>query len=43
MESTRCKNNTVEDKKSELSLIIKEFKELISLYKFRHEEKSTKS
>ena len=42
MKSTRCKNNTIEDKKYELSSIIKEFRRLIGLYRFRYETKSTK-
>ena len=43
----RCKNNTIEDKndaikdkKSELDSIIKEFRELITLFKFRFEKKN---
>ena len=36
--SIRCQKNTIEDKKCELGLIIKEVTELIDLYKFRFEK-----
>ena len=42
MELTKCKNNTIDHRKIELCLIIKEFRELISLYRFIFEKKSTK-
>ena len=42
MKSTRCQNNRIEDKKCEIGLIIKEFRELIDLYKSRFKKKSTK-
>ena len=39
MESTKCKNNTIEDNKQVLNLIIKEFRELIGLYQFKTDKK----
>ena len=42
MESTKCENNTIEHNKQALSLIIKEFRKLIDLYKFRTDKKTLK-
>ena len=42
MEETRCENNSIEGKNYELYLIIKEFRELISMYRFRFIKKSTR-
>ena len=42
MRSTKCENNTIEGKKYELISIIKEFRELISMYRFRFTKESTK-
>ena len=43
MESTKCKNNTIEDNKQVLNLIIKEFRELIGLYRFKTDKKKCKN
>ena len=42
MESTKCENNTIEHSKHVLNLIIKEFKELIGLYRFKTDKKTVK-
>ena len=43
MESTKCENNTVERNKHVLNLIIKEFRELIGLYRFKTDKKTCKN
>ena len=43
MESTKCKNNTIEDNKQVLNLIIKEFRELIGLSQFKTDKKKCKN
>ena len=35
MESSKCENNTIEHNKHVLNLIIKEFRELIGLHRFK--------
>ena len=40
MESIKCENNTIEHNKHVLNLIIKEFRELIDLYRFRTDKKT---
>ena len=42
MELTKCENNTIEHNKHVLNLIIKEFRELIDLYRFRTDKKTLK-
>ena len=42
MESTKSENNTVEHNKHVLNLIIKEFRELIDLYRFKIDKNSFK-
>ena len=42
MESTKCENNTIEHNKHVLNLIIKGFKELIGLYRFKTDKKTVK-
>ena len=42
MESSKCENNTTEHNKHELNLIIKEFRELIGLYRFKTDKKTVK-
>ena len=39
MESTKCENKTIEHNKHVLNLIIKEFRELIGLYRFKTDKK----
>ena len=43
MESTKCENNTIEHYKHILNLIIKEFRELIDLFRFKTDKKTVKS
>ena len=40
--STECQNNTIEHNKHVIDLIIKEFRELIDLYRFRIGKKNSK-
>ena len=40
MESTKCENNTIEHNKHVLNLIIKEFRELIGLCRFKTNKKT---
>ena len=42
MESTKCENNTIEHNKHVLNLIIKEFRELIGLCRFKTDKKNVK-
>ena len=39
MESTKCEKNTNEHNKQVLNLIIKEFRELVGLYRFKTHKK----
>ena len=39
MESTKCENNTIEHNKYELNLIIKDFRELIDMYRFKTDKR----
>ena len=39
MESTKCENNTIEHNKKALNLIIKEFRKLIDLYRFKTDKR----
>ena len=39
MQSTKCENNTIEHNKHVLNLIIKEFRQLIGLYRFKTDKK----
>ena len=41
MESTKWENNTIEHNKHVLNLIIKEYRELIGLYRFKTDKKKT--
>ena len=39
MESTKCENKTTEHNKHVLNLIMKEFRELVGLYRFKTDKK----
>ena len=43
MESNKCENNRIEHNKHVLNLIIKEFRELIDLYRFKTDKKNCKN
>ena len=43
IESTKCENNTTEHNKHALNLIIKEFRELIGLYRFKTDKENYKN
>ena len=43
MESTKCENNTIEHNKHVLNLIIKEFRVLIGLCRFKTDKKNCKN
>ena len=42
MESNKCENNRIEHNKHVLNLIIKEFRELIDLHRFKTDKKTVK-
>ena len=43
MGSTKCEKNAIERNKHVLNLIIKEFRELIGLYRFKTDKKNCKN
>ena len=43
MESNKCENNRIEHNKHVLNLIIKEFRELIDLHRFKTDKKNCKN
>ena len=42
MESTRCENSAIEQRKYVLNSVTKEFRELIGLYRFKTDKRSLK-